>query len=388
MATSTIRVAHVLYSLHRGGMEAGLAKVVNALGPPGFHHDVIALTEIGEGAREIRPGAATLHALHKRAGNDPRTTLRLLLLLRRLSPHVLRTYSWAAWADGVVTRLLLRIPVHVHSEHGKYHYETPAQRRRRLAAQRILAAMTDRVVAVSNDIARSLAASGVSRSRIRVIPNGVDTERFAPPTPAERLAARTALDVPDGTFVVGSVGRLVPEKSYHTLIEAIAGLPSPDVLVAIVGEGPERARLEASARDVGVERRVRLLGERSDVPLLLKGMDLFVLPSVSEGMSNTILEAMASGLPVISTPVGGTREILRSADDGLLVPPGQARALGAALRELHGSEPERRRLADAALERVRRHFSITVMTRSHAMLLGPGGGCVPLGRLSSQKYAE
>lgn len=364
-----VRVAHVAYAFHRGGLESCIVKLVNRLPPTRFRHDVIALTTLGAMCAEVTRPETGFHAIGKTSGNDPRAALRFLRLVRRLRPDVLVTYTWSVWLEGVLARLLLRVPVLIQSERGEHYYETPPQRRRRLAVQPILAAWTDRIVAVSRHLAHGLCASAISVRRIRVIHNGVDTDRFRAGDPGERRAARALFGASEEEFVVGSVGRLVVEKDYPTLVGAAARLHGRVPLrVVIVGEGPERPALERAIRERRLEQSFVLLGERSDVPLLLRGLDLFTLASVSEGMPNTVLEAMASRVPVVATRVGGVPEIITSGRDGILVEPGDASAFARAFEALYCDREELRRLADAGLARVESAFSIAAMVARYEAL--------------------
>jgi glycosyltransferase involved in cell wall biosynthesis len=222
---------------------------------------------------------------------------------------------------------------------------------------------------VSHQLRRDLVAHlGVPEERFEVIPNGVDVTRMAR---ADRSSARRALGAPDGALVVGSVGRLVPVKNYALLLRAFgrlaASTPGP-VRLVLLGDGPERATLERAAAASGIASLVQLPGHRDDVPELLVGLDVFVLPSLNEGMSNTLLEAMAAGVPVVASDVGGNREIVEDDRSGMLFPSGEEAALLERLRRLAGDPGSRARLGKAGQERVMRDFSMGAMIRSYEAL--------------------
>jgi glycosyltransferase involved in cell wall biosynthesis len=209
----------------------------------------------------------------------------------------------------------------------------------------------------------------VPARKVSTIPNGVDLTRFGP---ASQAAARRALGLPGESTVVGTVGRLDPVKDQAALVRAFATLMGayPEALLVLAGDGPCREELARLVAELGAGGRVRLLGECRDVPQVLAAMDLFVLPSLAEGMSNTILEAMAVGLPVVATRVGGNRELVDEGETGRLVPPGDPRALADAVagylddahvRGLHGKASRRRASETFALER---------MYRAHESLYG------------------
>ena len=199
------------------------------------------------------------------------------------------------------------------------------------------------------------------------IPNGVDSTRFGG---AGRSDARRRLGVAADQVVVGTVGRLDPVKDQASLVKAFAALRTarPGALLVIVGDGPCRPELTQLISGLGLESHVLLLGERQDIPELMAAMDLFVLPSIAEGMSNTVLEAMATGLPVVATRIGGNPELIEDGLTGRLVPPLDVAGLGAAidgylddahLRALHGK---------AARHRAVERFDLAVMARAYGNL--------------------
>ncbi|MFH1571933.1 MAG: glycosyltransferase [Gemmatimonadota bacterium] len=237
-------------------------------------------------------------------------------------------------------------------------------------------ASMDRVLTVSEDIARIVAGRGVPADRIRVVPNGV-SRRFAP---MEREGARRQLELPPDAFVVLYVGLLVPVKGLDVLVRALGQWPDPAWTCVLVGDGPLRPELAAQADRAGIGARLRFAGRRpsDEMPLWLNAADVLVLPSLSEGRPNVVLEAQACGLPVIATRVGGTPEVVVEGQTALLVEPGDVTALAEALRRL-AREPQRRReMGEAA-----RHFiessGLTWDASSRAVmavyeeLLGAGG---------------
>jgi glycosyltransferase involved in cell wall biosynthesis len=231
--------------------------------------------------------------------------------------------------------------------------------------------VTDAVIAVSGDIGRALRRSGVPARKVHVVRNGVDTDALRPPSPEERAAARAALAIPEGALAIGSVGRLVPEKDYPSLVRAAASLAREgrEVRVVLAGEGPERERIAAAAREGGIEASLLLLGTRDDVAGVLRALDVFVLSSVSEGLSNTLLEAAAAGLARVATRVGGNPEVVRDGEDGLLVSASDSSALAEALGRLARDAALRERLAAGARARCVAEFSMASMAAGHMALL-------------------
>jgi glycosyltransferase involved in cell wall biosynthesis len=238
-------------------------------------------------------------------------------------------------------------------------------RPRNLLAQRWLWTQVDQVLSVSSRTAERMAAlTGFPSARIRTIRNGVDLQRFRP---RDRIEARTALDLPATPLTVGMAGRLVPVKDHHTFLSALALLreQSVDVAAAIVGDGPLKAELRARAADLGLGPHVRFIDARTDIERVLPAFDVFVSSSVSEGLSNSILEAMATGLPVVATHVGGTDELVDDGRTGVLVPPSDPHALARALRQMISNTELRLGMGASARRRAEREFDLERMIREY-----------------------
>jgi glycosyltransferase involved in cell wall biosynthesis len=280
---------------------------------------------------------------------------RLVRHARRFRPHVVHGYLFGPNLFAVVAGRLSGATAVVVAKRNVDAFETPRQ----IWLQEWAHRAATHVTAVSEAVAESVVALGVPRARITVIPNGVDAARFAATPPA----------VPGNGAVrrIGSVGCLAARKDYATLLEALALLAGRgrSFVVDLVGDGPERATLEARAKALGIAERVNFLGERRDVEQLLPRMDLFVLSSREEGIPNALLEAMAAGRPAIATAVGGTPEVMRDGETGWLVPPGSPDALAAALGDALDRPEEARRRGAAAQRAVRETMSIDAMVRRH-----------------------
>ena len=362
MVAALMHVVHVVHSLAVGGTENGVVNVVTAMGSE-VRHTVIALTQAGPLAARL-PTSATVYALGKRPGWDLPAVARLTRLLRRLRPDVVHSRNWAS-LDAVVAARLAGAPIVVHGEHGREITDPEGRNPRRNRVRRLLAPLVTRFVAVSEDLHRWLVDRvGIAAGRVVTIRNGVDAARFAPEA---RPAARGALGVSPDTVVLGTVGRLDPVKDHVGLVDAFARVAGecPAAILVLVGDGPCRSAVEARIAGHGVGDRVRLLGQRLDVPALLAGFDAFALPSRAEGMSNTILEAMAAGVPVVATRVGGSPEMVEDGVTGSLVPPGDPGRLAAALgryagdphlRAIHGKAGRERVLAEFDLPRMAERY--------------------------------
>lgn len=357
-----LHVIHVLHSLGVGGTENGVVNLIRALEGE-VRHTVVSMTGPGPLAARL-PDDVELHCLGKRPGLDLGSVVRLSRLLRRLRPDVVHSRNWGAF-DAILAARLARVPVVIHGEHGREADDPEGLSRRRNRLRRLAAPFVDRFVTVSFDLRRWLIhVVGIPERRVVTILNGVDTTRFCDDG---RETGRQALGLVGDAVVLGTVGRLDPVKDQQGLLEAFARLARTDgrAVLVVLGDGPCREALEARARRPDLAGRVRLLGERDDVPTLLRGFDIFVLPSIAEGISNTILEAMATGLPVVATRTGGNPELVEDGVTGTLVPVGRPAALADALRAyaadphlraLHGKAGRQRAVEEFALERMVRRY--------------------------------
>ena len=354
---------HLLLKLGFGGAEAGVVKVVNGLSRRGMQASICSCWP-SDGLYDQLLADVRLHQMNrKRAGNDPGFLWTLARLLRRERPDVLHTHGWATLLEGAVAARLAGVPFVIHGEHGTLETK-PYQ----LRVQRLLWHRVNAVTAVSSRLADKLASTvGFPRGRIVTIRNGVDTDRF---TPARRRAARETMNVSPDTFVVGAVGRLLPVKDHATLVTALGQLRDRGERfhAVIAGDGPLRDHLADLIRRTGLSDCVRLLGNRADVENVLASLDVFVQSSVSEGLSNTVLEAMATGLPVVATHVGGTDELVREGVTGLLIPASNPERLSAALAQLARDPERRRQMGAAARVRAESEFTIARMVAGYEQL--------------------
>lgn len=362
---TTLHVVHVLHSLGVGGTENGVVNLIQAL-EGRFRHTVVSMTEAGPLADRL-PASVVVHCLGRRPGLDLAAFGRLTRLLRRLRPHVVHCRNWGAF-DAVMAARLAWVPIVIHGEHGREASDPEGRNQRRNSLRRLLAPLVDRFVTVSFDLREWLIqVVGVPSRKVLTIHNGVDTSRFSDDG---RATGRRTLGLPEDSVVIGTVGRLDPVKDQMRLLEAFAGLTTanPRSVLVIVGDGPCRGDLEARARRPDLAGRVRFLGERGDVPLLLRGLDVFVLSSIAEGISNTILEAMATGLPVVATRTGGNPELVEDGVTGTLVPVGNPATLAGALRA-YLADPHLRALhGKAGRQRAMEEFGLKRMAERHREL--------------------
>ena len=396
-------IAHVIFKLDFGGLENGLVNLVNRMPAERYRHVIVCLAGYNpEFRRRIRRQDVEVEAIGKRPGKDFGAYGLVWKTLRRLRPDILHTRNlgtidlqWVAAAAGIRHR--------VHGEHGWEASDPRGQNRKNLRIRRACRPVIHRYVPMSQDIANWLERDvRVDPARIRQIYSGVDTDRFRPsppplpaepgeegepstqPSPAgagEGAEPSPGLRPPspgsagrgqgEGTLTIGTVGRLDPVKNQESLLRAFRGLLDSRTPLAgrlrlvIVGDGPLWLRLQDIAATLGVSSRVEFMGARDDTPEILRSLDVFALPSMNEGISNTILEAMATGLPVVAARVGGNPELVVDGVTGTLYEPDRERALeeallpyitDPALRDAHGS---------AGRGRVVQNFSLDAMVQRY-----------------------
>ncbi len=367
-------IAHAMHSLAVGGLENGVVNLVNAT-TGAFRHVIVCMTGEGPMRDRLRPGVE-VYAIGKRPGHDLPAFVRLVRTLRRLRPALMHSRNWAAF-DAIPAARLAGVPFVVHGEHGREAADPLGRSRRRNGARRTLAPLVSRFVTVSDDLRDWLVDFvGIPSHKVVTIRNGVDLSRFGH---LERHPARLRLGLATDAVVIGTVGRLDPVKDQAALVRAFAAVASnhPGAYLVLAGDGPCRGALGQLVEELGVAPRVRLLGDRTDVPAVLAAMDVFVLPSIAEGISNTILEAMASGLPVIATRVGGSPELIEDGVVGTLVPPQDPAALAAALAVYLDDSEMRAVRGKAARTRAAERFGLDRMCDAYAELYRDLLGCRP-----------
>lgn len=352
-----LNIALCITDLDVGGAEQALVALAARLDRSRFTARVYCL-----GPEPPRPDASCVPALRaagvaveclgaKRCIDFPRTVGRLAGCFRRQRPDVVQTFLFHANLVGRIAARWAGVPkvvcgIRVAERHARWH----------LWLDRWTARWVDRYVCVSDGVARFSANAGLPPQRIVVIPNGVDATQYEDTSPG----ASDDLGLPPGQRLVTFVGRLEPQKGVRWLLETasewLARLPDCDLV--LVGRGPDRPALERFAADRGIASRVHFLGWRSDVPRLLRASELLVLPSRWEGMPNVVLQAMASGLPVLATDVEGVTELLESSTDAQMVAYGDTAGFVARIVRLLSDRQLAQRLGQENRRRVERSFSI------------------------------
>ena len=349
-------VAHVVLSLKVGGLERVVVNLVKGMQGSRYRNIVFCLDEPGEFAAELEELGIPLYVLHKKPGIHFRPILELARLFRLHKIDIVHTHNPAPHLHGLIAAFLSRTPVCIHTRHGR----NAPDNARVVWLNRILSWRTDAIVPVSKDaedVARNV--EHINPLRLRQIWNGVDTDRY-------RILSQPESRGP----IIGTVARLAPEKDYPTMLDAFRLVANqiPEARLVFVGDGPSSLELHAKTAELGLQDRVEFLGMRRDICELLNTFSIFSLSSTTEGLSMTVLEAMACGTPVVATDVGGNREMLYPPVCGLLAPAKNPVALAEAYLRLLRNPQERIQMAAAARHRVVQDFSVHSMLRQYLAL--------------------
>lgn len=356
MSDRALTVAHVVQWFEVGGGEFMALHLAGKQAAAG--HRVMALA--------LRPGEApmadkfeelgvSVYTIKRsRPGLDPTLYARLLAFFLRHRPDVVHTHDPHSMVYAAAPARAAGAAV-VHTKHGVV---VGAETRRQGLLMRGVALFIDAVVAISDDAAAVARDNReIAAHKVRVIENGVDVSRFVAAS-EERAAVRAELGIPEEAWVAGTVGRLDALKDHAMMIRAMEPLLGDDTHLVIVGDGAKMSELRAQVEGLANGRAVHLLGMRHDVPRLLGSLDLFALSSISEGLPLALLEAMACGLPVVATTVGGVPDVVQEGETGLLSAASDHRAFGENLARLRRDEELCRSMGARARELVTDRYSM------------------------------
>ena len=364
-------IVHVLYRLDTGGMERILVSLINATSDR-YRHAVITLAGFGALRGEIESNVTACVSLEKKPGKDWWCYFRLWRALRTLKPDLVQTYNIGTLDLAPVVKLA-GVRRQIHAEHGRDATDPKGESPKYRRMRRWTAPLIDRYVAVSADLQNWLTdRAGIRPSKVVYIANGIDAAAFNVPRVASEPRNLLADFAPPGSVLIGHVARLDMVKDQAGLISAFKFLCEeaghPHCRLIIVGEGAQREALERQIVQLGLVETVRLLGNRNDVAELLAECDVFVLSSIAEGMPVTLMEAMAAGLPVVATQVGGVASVVEDGVTGTLVRAGDPRIMAAALSSYVADETRRRQHGAAGRARVAAHFSLSAMIAGYVAL--------------------
>jgi sugar transferase (PEP-CTERM/EpsH1 system associated) len=363
-------ILHVIHHLVVGGMENGLVNLINHLPADDFRHAVVCVEDFSDFRQRIARPDVEVIALHRSRIGATGVRREIYRLCRHLRPALVHSRNQSG-LDALLPARLAGVRRSVHSEHGWDFDNLDGRQWKPTLLRRLHSPLVDQYVTVSKDLQRFLTERiGIAPRRITQIYNGVDIERFAP------AATPTDFALPPGfaghqVVRIGTVGRIQPVKDQATLLHALARLVErrPELRAVarlmVIGDGPLLGAMRDLAQALGIADIAWLPGPSNRIPQMLQIVDVFVLPSLNEGISNTILEAMASSLPVLASAVGGNVELVEDGVTGRLFAASDAAALTARLEEYLDDAALRRRHGEAARQAVKRDFSLVKMVDSY-----------------------
>jgi|KBSSwiStaDraftv2_1062776.scaffolds.fasta_scaffold89569_3 sugar transferase (PEP-CTERM/EpsH1 system associated) len=365
-------IAHILYRFDVGGLENGVVNLINQLPASRYRHAIVALTCVTDFRQRIVRSDVQFHALDKQPGHGVWLWPQMVRLLRQIRPTVVHTRNLAA-LEMVPAAAWAGVPVRVHGEHG-WDVQDPDGTRRRFGWMRkMYRPFVHHFVALSRHQAAYLTERvGVPAVHLSQIYNGVDLRRFVDHGARQVLAGAPPFGSDE--WVIGTVGRLQPIKNQLLLARAfirareLSSAARKHLRLVIVGGGPDATQIEAVLSAAGAREATWMAGERSDVAEVMRALDCFVLPSRAEGISNTILEAMASGLPIIATDVGGNGELLEDGVTGRLIASDDVDAMAQALLDDFSNKDAARGRGQRARAAVQSRFGLDRMVSAYADL--------------------
>jgi sugar transferase (PEP-CTERM/EpsH1 system associated) len=357
-------IVQCVNNMDLGGVEQLVLTLSRHYREKGYGSLICCIEDHGVLADQAEASGVKVHALQIQQHGKYTGFRDMRHLLRKHRPVVLHSHNFKPFYYSALATLFGVADGHVHSRHGSLLRHHPAVWRYRL-----LSPWVDEWVTVSADRQQELAErTGLPREHIHVLANGVDTSRFSPT--ADKRAVRTTLGLEVDRPAIVCVSRLAPEKDLPTLLRAFAIVRQtlPTAELWFVGYGPEQIKLEVIARDIGITDNVRFFGQRSDTETLLQAADVFALSSLSEGLSVALIEAAATGLPIVATDVGGNYEIVQAPHGGRLVPVGQPDAMAKALLEILTNDALRQEISHAARQHAVAKFWVEQMVDGYLAL--------------------
>ncbi|MFH1215529.1 MAG: glycosyltransferase [Pseudomonadota bacterium] len=323
MINQQLQIMHLLPSLDPGGMENGVVNLVNGHKEPFLGH-ICCLENTGSFQKRIANPAVQVHIMNKKPGFKLGLVFQLAQLLRQAKIDIVHTHNHLTLVYGIPAAKIAKVPIIIHGEHGSpFHYNL----KRRLIYQWCYRQMDALFVVAQSLGCEIVETKGVGWGKIKIVPNGVDTNIFQGSQKDDILLKK--LDIKKGDFVIGSIGRVEPIKNYEImpLVAAEIKKKFPNVKWLVVGDGSGLSRLKKEILEKNLVNDFILPGKTDNVPAMLSLMDIFVLPSLNEGMANSILEAMSCGKPIIATDVGANSELICDGENGYIIPKNEERPL-------------------------------------------------------------
>lgn len=366
--SAPLRVGYVMHAMQVAGAEVLVAELARRLSPA-IQPTIICLDDVGKLGSQLQSEGADLVVLGRRPGIDWRLPSRLAQLAQDRGLQLLHAHQYTPFFYSALARMRGAAAKVIFTEHGR-HYPDVVGWKRRWANKLLLRRYADITTACCRFAADAVEGNeGFGKGSVQVLPNGIDLQQFSA-TAAPQLAAREKIGFDPRLTYVTTVARFHPVKDHATLVRAFQSVVNafPTARLVLVGEGPERSPVESLVHELGLSETVQFTGVRRDIADILSASDLFVLPSLSEAASLTLLEAMACGTPVVVTNVGGNPEIVREGIDGLLTPRGDAAAMADAILQLLADPERRRTMGQSARDRIAEQYDLADILQQYLAL--------------------
>jgi sugar transferase (PEP-CTERM/EpsH1 system associated) len=359
-------IAHVIFSLGVGGLENGVINLINRMPEKHFRHVIICIKNSTDFSQRLQRNDVVVYELHKKEGQDWHSFVKMYRLLRELKPAIVHTRNLAC-IEYQVPALLAGVPYRIHGEHGWDVFDPEGNNKKYQLLRRLLGLIIHRFIPLSEHLQAYLCDKvGIADSKITRICNGVDTSKFYPGASKQSLPD-CPFEFDQKTTNIGTVGRMHGVKDQLTLVKAFIRMLelTPElrnsVKLILIGDGPIKKQAQDLLKHQQLQDLVWMPGARNDIADIMRNLDIFVLPSKAEGISNTILEAMATGLPVVATNVGGNPELIVDKMTGRLVPKEDELAMAEALIGYVKNPDMIKQHGQKGLERIQELFALDVM---------------------------
>jgi glycosyltransferase involved in cell wall biosynthesis len=359
LARKPIKTLYVIATLDRAGAEKQMVQLATGLNRDRFEPEVVCLWRTGPLEKDLQDARIPVTLIRKKWKFDLSIIRRLADFIRERNFDIVHTWLFTANTTGRLAARKAGTPVIIASERCVDVWKTVFHR----AVDRYLSKDTHRIIANAEAVKDFIQSEGVLPDKIDVISNSFDKEPFRK---LDRAAARAALGISEEEIAAGFAGRLEPQKGVRYLIKAARALPE-DVpwKILVFGEGAKRQKLESLVRSFQLGKRVRFMGTVENTASVFPGLDVFILPSLWEGLPNAVIEACASAVPVVATEVGGVKEIIRDGQSGFLVPPRDSKALAEKMTRLIQDEALRKRMGKAARDFVLAVFDVRTVVLAY-----------------------
>lgn len=352
-----INVLYIIWSLGLGGAERVVINLAKGLDKTRFNPTVCCLNEAGEFAAELEHLGIKVVALHKKSKADITVIRKLIAVIKEYNIQIVHTHLWGANFWGRIAAKVAGVPVIIATEHNVDIWKSNLN----FALDRMLSHISDKIITVSRTVKEFYIKHGIPAGKIEVIYNGIDTDARS-----SMLDARKEFGLAEGESLLAIIGRIVEQKGHRYLFEALERLNGQHkVKLLVVGDGPLLNNLKVTAQqNPQLREKVIFTGLRKDVRNLIEAVDILLMPSLREGLPMVALEAMAAGKPVIATNVGGTPELIKDGDNGILIEPRDSRQLAEAIKKLLVNTPLSESLGRRGQESVLNRFSIKDMVKN------------------------